>query len=185
MNEAQAKQQLKEIVDIITENIEDESCCEGYINNLFEDNLRIVTSNEEKLSQIFGIGRQTSFTVKPPNIFINLNKCISFCVETAFTTDIPDTKIELIKLTLLILVKLLCCMYVKVTDEMAKIVGFLYERQAYENPIDEIHCIEFYKNEIDVTLKDYSEIMNDLVKLKTIEIIDGEIKLIEEVRYCT
>lgn len=183
MNEIQAKQQLKEIVDIITENIQDESCCEGYINNLFEDNLRIVTSNDDDISQMFGIGRKTSFTVKAPNVFVNLNKCFSFCVEMVFTTDIPDTKIKLIKLTLLILVKLLCCMYVKVTDEMAKLVGFLHERQAYVNPVDEIYCIEYYKNEIDLTLKDYSKTINNLIELKTIEIVDGKIKLMEKVSY--
>ncbi len=183
MNEAQAKQRLKEVIDVIAEHIEDEKCCEGFINNLLEDNLRIVTDNEENASEFLGIGRKRSFSVKPSNVFLNLHKSLSFCIETALTSDIPDTKIKLIKITLLALITLLRCTYVNVTDEMAKVAGFLYERQADVNPIEEKYCMEFYRNEIDSALKDYSKTVNDLADLKTIEIIEGKIKLIEKVEY--
>ena len=112
-------------------------------------------------------------SMKPYNLRFCLAASLSAIIETGITLFWPGEKIPTIMQLIKILITLVNDSTIEISEEQARVLIACHKSNAYAVPIEE--------NEILTTAEASSKTVDELCRLKCIELIDGKIRLIEEV----
>lgn len=140
---------------------------------LYNIAVHIDVTDKTNLQDFVCINNKNSFRTNAINLTFNLKSVLFSIIEIGLTTDQLQDPIDVIKLTLYILIKVIDLSTIKISDDQAKLLYFLHSQNAYEIGIDESKLIN--KHEFS------QETINELYKLKCLDIIEGKIYLIDTI----
>lgn len=106
-------------------------------------------------------------------MIFRLQAALIAVIDEGLSLSVPENKIETIMFVLRMLLKLMVGSTVKITEDQAKVLMECHINKAYIRPIEEETILKL----TDVPRKTIDE----LCKLKCIELIDGKVWLKEEV----
>ena len=112
-------------------------------------------------------------TTKPYNLRFRLAASLSAIIETGITLFTPGEMIPTIMQLIKIVISLLDESSIELSEDQAKVLLACYQLKAFHSPVSE----EVILQQTASTPK----VIDELCRLRCIEMIDGNIKLIEEV----
>lgn len=140
---------------------------------LYDIATRVEKHDENALMHFIWNKRDSVYSTKPYNVIFRLQAALIAVIDEGLSLSVPENKIETIMLVLRMLLKLTVASTVKITEDQAKVLMECHINKAYIRPIEEETLLKI----VEVPRKTIDE----LCKLKCIELIDGKVWLKEEV----
>lgn len=139
------------------------------------------------MMELIDLNQKGSFSVKPGNILVNQKAFLLAAVEWALSFGLPDSLLNYIQLYLLYAVAIYKSLKVDLDENESYIVLYLHKNQMYEQGEDEETFLKnfkvWYRNQTGDELSDIrlNRAVDNLLKIKTIVIEDGKVRLQESV----
>ena len=141
------------------------------------------------MMELIDLNQKGSFSVKPGNILVNQKAFLLAAVEWALSFGLPDSLLNYIQLYLLSVVAIYKSLKVDLDENESYIVLYLHKNQMYEQGEDEETFLKnfkvWYRNQTGDELSDIrlNRAVDNLLKIKTIVIEEGKVRLQESVWY--
>lgn len=141
------------------------------------------------MMELIDLNQKGSFSVKPGNILVNQKAFLLAAVEWALSFGLPDSLLNYIQLYLLSVVAIYKSLKVDLDENESYIVLYLHKNQMYEQGEDEETFLKnfkvWYRNQTGDELSDIrlNRAVDNLLKIKTIVIAEGKVRLQESVWY--
>lgn len=139
------------------------------------------------IMEFIDLNQKGSFSVKSGNIQVNQKALIMAAVEWTLSFGLPDSLLNYIQLYLLSAIAIYKSLKVDLDENESYIVLYLHKNQMYEHGEDE----EIFLNNFKVWYRDQTgdelsdirlnRAVDNLLKIKTIVIEDGKVRLQERV----
>ena len=139
------------------------------------------------MMELIDLNQKGSFSVKPGNILVNQKAFLLAAVEWALSFGLPDSLLNCIQLYLLSAVAIYKSLKVDLDENESYIVLYLHKNQMYEQGEDEETFLKkfkvWYRNQTGDELSDIrlNRAVDNLLKIKTIVIEEGKVRLQERV----
>jgi len=180
-----AEQKERDIRDFIgsIENIS------GEFADLLSDTLIEIEPPQTKSSGFILANKGGGVSVKPGNIRFRLKEAIAAVIEMGLTTPFPASASEAAKIVLLVIYKIAGLAIQKLNKNEAFVLTVLHKNNAYKVRIDEKQLVrdilqKCADDSLPVPMEaEIFQADNELLKLKCIDIEDGQISLKETVVY--
>ena len=176
---------IDEILERVIVTLHDESLSnniDNRIQDVFLKDCFYVERDTSKRKQLLFLSNN-SCSIKMSNISINFKKAIETAIEVYLTSEAPDNVVSAIKMFILVIAKILNLSTTKLDKEQANIIRKLHLANAYEVPMQIPKLKEFVDEDINNKMCDRNidRILDELCKLKIIDIIDEQVILKEKV----
>lgn len=112
-------------------------------------------------------------SVKPYNLKFQLFASLSAIIDTGVTLFSPGELIPTVMQLINILITLIGDSVIEISEEQSRVLIECHKRHAYSTPIDEIQLL--------ITTNATHKTIDELCSLKCIELIDGKVRLIENI----
>lgn len=153
----------------------------------FVDKYVEVYPDEIPIMGILDLNKKDSYSIKGKNVLINQRVFLEECLSLGLEFQIPETKIEIIKLFIRIFIGMWKSMKIDLNEYESYIVSYLHLHQMYDKGDQESEFYNnfslWYENQTENKLNDkqIENAIDNLIILKAIAIEDGEIRLKEKV----
>lgn len=157
----------------------DKKLAKGIVDNYVE----IIPESERR--DIFF--QEKRLSIKMDNIKVHLREFMGGIMEMAVSVSLPETRVELVQLILLVCIFLFKNIKVRLEPEAAIVVYALHEMGGYQREIDEdrirgkIQEMLCEKKVREFDMEKFEDIVNILLKNRIIDMVDGRIILQEYV----
>lgn len=112
-------------------------------------------------------------SIKPYNLRFRLAASLSVIIDTGITLFTPSKVILTIMQLIKILITILDESSIEISEEQAKVLAECHQLNTSRSPVDEDQILK--------ATGASHKVVDELCRLKCIELIDGKIKLVEEV----
>lgn len=103
-------------------------------------------------------------------------------IETAIDFKMPEKAIDLIGLAIKSLLKLFVLITIELSSHECVLLYYLHTHNAYNRGVSEDTILRDIENgQLDLTENEYKIAVSNLLKIKSISIVDAQIKLEEKV----
>ncbi|MDR0474165.1 MAG: hypothetical protein LBH43_10905 [Treponema sp.] len=185
------KMSEENIVGFLTE-VTDELIDEELMNGMF-DRMSIAKLMDSHICFIADAGK-TNFVLmnkknieaksfKLTNIIINFKDMLDMLMELALTSAIPSSAVQAAKLALFVSYKVLKLSTKELSETTARVLLFLHQKNAYSKVISEDEVLNYLALQGPMEKDAVNLAINDLLKLKCIDIVGGEITLLEKIYF--
>lgn len=175
--------ELQEIIGLEAEKIglrkeQGENLVEKYVD---------ICVNELPMMGMLDLKDNRSVTVKLGNVLVNQKELLLACFEGILSFTVPNDILGYIQLLLLTIATIGKATIVELNEVESYIVAYLHTHCVYgigedENVFYE-KFVEWYKKQIgdDISIQRIRKAIDNLVQLKSVEIVEGKIVLCEQV----
>lgn len=152
--------------------------------NMVDSHLEVIPETQKR--DIVFLGKNAR-SIKPGNIKLDLKGLIMAAIELTSSIGVPDTLFESIQLVLQGCIFIFKVTEVKLGKEEAEIVYVLHELGAYCNEVEESRIKEELRRMMEIgrienfDLGRFDMLVNNLLKIRVIDVTDGRILLKEYV----
>lgn len=161
----------------VQEAIEKEAREKGYaaesLIKIWQDNAKIeVSSSKQQKGLVFYNDTRVSVSMK--NIQFNQKALLASIIEFALTSNMPQNKAELVKTMLFIIYKVAALSAIEISKEQADVLLYCHRHNAYQHVIPEDKILQRVEGAT-------SAVIDELEKMKCIDIVGGAVLLKERV----
>lgn len=158
-----------------------------YIVHLFKNDIFVIPHQDESQIITMNISSQYSdeyngISCKLSNVQLNLKDSILTAIEFTLGVGLPETKIDLLKLALMAIIKLYVFSTVKLSNYECLLLLYLHEKDAYNVPISEEEIFDAISNgELRINRNEYSVAIKNLIRIASVIVRAGDISLKEKI----
>lgn len=153
----------------------------------FVDKYVKIYPDEIPIMGMLDLNKKGSYSIKGKNVLVNQRVFLEECLSLGLEFQIPETKIEIIKLFIRILIGICKSMKIDLNEYESYIISYLHSHQLYDKGEQESEFYNnfslWYENQTENKLNDkqIENAIDNLIILRAIAIEDGEIRLKEKV----
>jgi len=172
---------ITEITDEITEtNILTGAINDLDVNQLIDTHVCFIADESKSDFVLMNLKGGTARSFKLTNIIIDFKGMLDTLIELALTSSVPSSAAQTVKLALFIVYKIFSLSIAKLSEIDAQVLLFLHKNNAYEKHINENEVIHHFILNGLAEKNTVYEAINNLLKIKCIDILNGKIALLEK-----
>jgi hypothetical protein len=182
MNESNIKQYISEITDDMAEtdmlngNLDKES-----INRLIDTHVCFIADETKSDFVFINLKNMAAKSFKLTNIIFNFKDMLDALLEIALVSSIPTSPVQTVKFVLLLSYKIFSLSTKNLSETTAQALLLLHQNNAYLHPVSEDKIIHLFSSHGLLTKDAVNTAINDLLKLRCIDMVHGEITLLEKI----
>jgi hypothetical protein len=182
MNEGNIIQFISEInedlaeTDMLNGNLDKDS-----INRLIDTHVCFIADETKRDFVLISLKNVTAKSFKLTNIIFNFKDMLDTLLEIALVSSIPTSSVQAARFVLLLSYKVFCLSTKSLFEATAQVLLFLHQNNAYLHPISEDRIINYFSSLSLLTKDAVNTAVNDLLKLRCIDMVQGEITLLEKI----
>jgi hypothetical protein len=182
MNEENTINFISQITDELTcENMMHELFDKVSIGKLIDTHVCFIADNNKKDFVLISLKNGSAKSFKLTNIIINFKDMLDMLIDIALISTIPSSDIQMAKFVLFLAYKIFGLSTKNLSESAAKVLLFLHRNNAYSKYINEDEIIKHLYSQDSVGKDIVNTAINDLSKVKCIDIVQGDIILLEKV----
>lgn len=184
MTRNEAERLNAQIIEYLAEYSQTLGIEKDFAVNTVDSYLEVIPETQKR--DIVFLGKNAR-SIKPGNVKLDLKGLIMAAIELASSIGVPDNLFELIQLVLQGCIFIFKVTEVKLGKEEAEIVYVLHELGAYCNEVEESRVKEELRRMMEICriesfdLGRFDTLVNNLLKIRVIDVTDGRIILKEYV----
>jgi hypothetical protein len=182
MNEEDIVDFISEITDELTET----DILNGYldrtsVNDLINTHICFIADENKSDFVFMSLKNKTTKSFKLTNIIVNFKSMLNALLEIVLAANLPISSIEVIKFILFLIYKIFGLSTKSLSESAAQVILFLHQRNTYINYISEDEVIEQLIKQSSLTEETTRNAISELFKLRCIDIVNGNIILLEKI----
>ena len=182
MNEEEIINYISEITDdLIDEDLMKGMSVRALVDSLIDSHVCFVADDSKKDFVLMGLKNGTAKSIKLTNIIINFKDMLDVLIGIVLSSAIPSSTIQAAKLALFLVYKVLGLSTKNISGSAAQVLLFLHQNNAYSKHICEDEVLRHFDSQGSINRDAVNAAINDLLKIRCIDMVEGRIFLLEKI----
>jgi len=151
------------------------------INSLLDSHVCFVADDSKNDFVLLNIKNKTAKSFKLTNIIINFRGILDLLIEIALASAIPSSTAQAAKFALFMTYKILGLSTDNLSECAAQVLLFLHQNNAYIKYIREDEVLKHFDSQGNIERNVVYTSINDLLKIRCIDMVQGKITLLEKI----